>query len=83
MSDVDKFAANKHPIQPMNETALRFVADMERSGVKIVRRAELALMASPAGKGLEGRLTPCPVAERGLEGIVGGSGAIGEDRRHG
>ena len=51
--------------------------------VRNARAAETAPRGDRSDAGDGGRLTPCPVAERGLEGIRGGSGGIGEDRRHG
>ena len=47
------------------------------------QRAELALIASPAGAEVEGRLTPCREADGGLVGIsldlaCAGNGGLGE-----
>ena len=43
---------------------------------EMARRAEVALIASPAGADGEGRLTPCREVDGGLVGLVGDSGAI-------
>ena len=53
---------------------------LDRQSVMDRVRAEIAMLAARGDMGRverEGRLTPCPVVERGLEGIRGGGNDIG------
>ena len=51
--------------------------------VRKARAPESAPRGDIGDAGDGGRLTPCPMAGSGLEWLGGGSGTIGEDRRHG